>query len=115
MGQLPKRLKENKYLLYALHKADPHLRKAIIQKSNQSLIKALSEISLNTLKGNIEQTPSSKRKLKKYKNKLRCLACPKRSIINKRKILVQEGGFLPILLGSLLSEIIGKLLESHGK
>lgn len=115
MEQLPKRLKENKYLLYALHKAKPQMRKAIIRNSNSGLIKTLAEISLNTLKGNIEQTPDSKKKLKKYKRGLRCLACSKRSVLNKRNILVQQGGFLPVLLGSLLSGIIGKLLENNGK
>lgn len=111
MAQLPKRLKDNRFLLYSLYKANPNLRKAIIKHSNPGLIKAISEISLNTLKGNIATTPASKRKLQKYKNKLRCLACRKRSLNSKRRILVQEGGFLPTLIGTLLSGIIGSLLQ----
>lgn len=112
MARLPKRLKENKYLLYTLRKADPRLRKAIIKNSNSDFIKTLSEISLNLLNGNVEHTPHLKNQLKKYKKNLRCLACSKRSIKSKRNILVQKGGFIPILLGSILSGLIGQLLQN---
>lgn len=98
MAQLPKRLKENKHILYALYKADPKLRKAIIKHSKDNLIKALAEISLNTLKGNIQHTPYIFKKLRTYKKKLRAMACPQQSIKAKRKILVQTGGFLPTLI-----------------
>lgn len=114
MEQLPKRLKENKYLLYSLYKAEPKLRSAIIKNSTPNLIKTLSEISLNTLKGNIEHTPEIRKKLKKYKKKIRCLACSKQSTSSKRRILVQKGGFLPLLIGSVLSGIIGELLQKYG-
>lgn len=114
MAQLPKRLRENKYMLYTLLKADPRLRNAIIKNSKDNFIKTLSEISLNILKGNTNQQPHMIKKLKKYKKKLRCLACSKRSIKAKRNILVQRGGFLPALLGTLLSGIIGTLLQRHG-
>lgn len=114
MESLPKRLKANKYILYTLNKAKPKLRKAIIKNSDDALIKALSEISLNTLNGNLELTGGAKNKLKKYKRKLRCIACPKRKLKSKRNILVQEGGFLPVLISSLLSSVIGALLEKHG-
>lgn len=111
MEQFPKRLRDNKYLLYSLYKANPQLRKAIINHSKPDLIKTLSEISLNTLRGNIAHTPSTRKKLEKYKNKLRCMACRNRSIKAKRRILNQQGGFLPTLIGTLLSGIIGTLLQ----
>lgn len=112
MVQLPKRLKANKYLLYTLRKADPKLRNAIIKNSNTNFIKTLSEMSLNLLNGNVEHSPQMKNRMKKYKKKLRCLACSKRSIKAKRNILVQKGGFLPALIGSILSGIIGQLLQN---
>ncbi len=109
MEQYPKRLKENKYLLYTLRKAQPKLRKAIIQHCDKDFIKTLSEISLNFLKGNIPHSINTNKSLKKYKKKLRCLACSKRSVKSKRNILNQKGGFLPALIGGLLATIIPQL------
>lgn len=74
-------------------------------------IKALSEISLNTLKGTISVDRKSKNILNKYKNCLRKLACPKTSVKAKRDILVQKGGFLPTLIGVVLSSVLGSLLQ----
>lgn len=113
MVQLPKRLKANKYFLYALHRADPKLRNAMIKNSKPDLIKALAEISFNTLNGNVQHSQMLRNKLKKYKSKLRCLACSKRSIKAKRNILVQKGGFLPLLISTILSGIVGTLLNKQ--
>lgn len=99
-------------MLYVLRKADKKLRKAIIENSDNDVIKTIIEIVYNTLKGNTIIKPSIKSNLKKYKNELRRISCPKRSLSSKRKVLIQKGGFLPILLSSLLSGIIGKLLEN---
>lgn len=99
-------------MLYTLHKANPKLRSAIIKNSNNELIKALSEISLNMLRGNIDHTQAIRQKLKKYKSKIRCLPRSKGSVKANRNILVQQGGFLPVLLGSILSGVIGSLLQN---
>ena len=109
-----KRLKENKHMLYVLNKAQPKLRKAILQTAPNELIKAICEITLNILADNHKICNKSKTKLKKYKTQLRELVKPSRSLASKRKVLIQKGGsFLPILLTSILSGIIGKILRQH--
>jgi len=104
-------LKANKHLLYVLKKADNRLRKAIISNSNSDLVKTIVEIVLNTLQGNHKVTKSHLKALTKNKKALRYITCPKRTINSKRKVLIQKGGFLPILITSLLSGIFGKLLK----
>ena len=108
----PQLLMDNKHILYVLRDAKPKLRKILLQNVNDSVIQAINEIALNTLKGNIELTPEQKIQLKKYKNELRFLRCSKRKVASKRKLLVQKGGFLPILIGTVLSGIIGQLIEN---
>lgn len=49
--------------------------------------------------------------LKKYKTAMRKIVEPNRTLSFKRKVLVQKGGFLPIILGALLSGIVGKIID----
>lgn len=106
-----KRLKLNKHFLHILKYARPKLRKAILENADDELIKTLLEIVVNTLNGNHKVTKSIKSKLSKYKHCFRKLACTKVPLKKKRKIIVQTGGFLSILLPSLLSGLIGKLIN----
>lgn len=106
-----KRLKANKHILQVLKNGNPQLRKALLKASSPEVIKTLCEISLNTLNGNNKITKYCKRKLKKYKKELRNLASPKLKLATKRKILIQKGGFLPVLIGSVLSGLIGQLIN----
>lgn len=107
-----KRLADNKHLLYVLQKAKPKFRKAILQNANTDAIKALIEIVYNTLNGNNKINEKDKKYFGKYKKEMRCLSCPKRSLTSKRKLLIQKGGFLPTLLATIFSGIIGKIIEN---
>lgn len=106
-----KRLKENQHTLHVLKNCNPHLRKSIIHYGNPELIKTLCEICMNTLNGNVKISPKCKSLLKNYKNSLRKLSSPRIGLKSKKKILIQKGGFLPVLLGTILSGIIGSLIE----
>ena len=99
-------------MLYVLKDADPKLRRAILRKVDDDVIKTINEIAYNTLKGNTRLNKKTKASLDPYKKELRCLKCPKKNLQSKRKLLVQKGGFLPVLIGSVLSGLIGKLLEN---
>jgi len=78
-------------------------RQKIIRQASTDNIDALSEIALNLLKGNIPLNTKEKKKLKRHKDKIRKLG--KRNVSTKKKktLLVQEGGFLPLLLAPFLS------------
>lgn len=108
------RLKKNRHMLYVLKNAKPKLRKAILSNVDDDVIHTINEIAYNTLNNNNPINHKTKSILKKYKSPLRCLACHKKSIASKKKILVQQGnGFLPVLIGTVLSGVIGKLLSKE--
>lgn len=99
-------------MLYILKDCKPKLRKTILQNADNGLIKTLNEIVHNTLNGNNVIDKKTKTKLEKYKKHMRCLICPKKSISSKRKLLIQNGGFIPTLIASILTGIIGRVLEN---
>lgn len=109
--QAMKRLRSNKHALHVLKDASPKLRKAILQSGDDELIKTIIECVINTLNGNHKISGELKQKLCKYKNCFRKLVHAKTSLKKKRKIIIQKGGFLIPLLGSILSGVIGSLIN----
>ena len=81
----------------------------IIRTGKRDLILAKNECVLNIINGNVELTKKDKEKLEKFKYSLRKLL-RKKSIQYKKKFLLQEGGFLQVLLPNAIS-LIGSLLE----
>jgi hypothetical protein len=79
-------------------------RKAIIASADQKLVTALAEIVLNLLAGNIKISEKDHSDLKKYKYVLRQLIQNK-NVVKRKKILVQQGGFLQFLLPAVITGI----------
>ena len=92
------RIKRNFDSLRMLQKANPKLRKAIIENSKADLIIALCEIIENTLHGTVKLNEVQKKKLKRYGQILRHVANRGVTIKEKKKLLVQRGGFLSVIL-----------------
>lgn len=107
-----KLLKENKHILYVLKKADHKLRNAILKNVDNVVIKTLNEIILNIINRNHKINKNVFEKLRPYKNTLRKVCSSQTSMRQKRKHLIQKGGFLPIIITSILSGVIGKILEN---
>ena len=96
----------------------PKRRRLLIEWAGKNDLDALSEISLNTLKGNIKLNPSSYKKMQKYKKVLRTLASKKASVNKRKKIVKQHGGFLPFLIPaalSVVSSIVPEIVKSIKK
>lgn len=83
------------------------LRKQLLEKISLQCIKAICECCVNTLKGNIPLTVDQKKSLSKYKGTIRTLADRKITLFKKRKLVVQKGGFLGILLPVALNVLSG--------
>lgn len=79
------------------------VRKDLIKKFPQSCIHCISECCLNTLKGNVPLSSTQKKQLSRHKHTIRLLADKQIPISKKRKVLVQKGGFLNILIPAALS------------
>jgi hypothetical protein len=77
-------------------------------------INAISEIALNTLRGNVPLKKAQKNRLRKFKSKLRQLSQRGLSAKRRKLLLVQEGGVLPVLLTPLLSVLAGVASKAVG-
>ncbi len=97
--------------LKVLSKCNTKQRRGIIETANPVVFKAICECSLNVVKGNIPLTPTQKRQITPYKNILRSLADRNKSFQAKKRILIQKGGFLPILLRAIVPTIASLLLK----
>ena len=100
-------VKSNAHLLKVLAECTPKLRKNILEKASVGLLRSLCECSLNVLKGNVKLNSHQKRKLSRHKKKLRTLADHKVPNSRKKKLLIQQGGFIGALLQPILSTLAG--------
>lgn len=99
-------LKKKEFLRLLSQSKTPKKRKLLVEWAGPSAIHLLSEIALNTLKGNIKLTPSLFKKIKKSRIVLRKLSNKKIPSSTKKNLIVQQGGgFLSILLPAVLSAI----------
>jgi hypothetical protein len=107
------KLKKNLPTLKILSCCSKKLRTKIIKSSKKDLIKAINECIINTLNGNVKLTEEEKSKLERHKYLLRKLLKQK-FVGTKKKILIQNGGFLQVLLPSAIS-LISNILENLQK
>ena len=99
------------HLLKELAKPKSRYRKVILNKADRKLILAVCEVIHNTLEGNVPINSELKELLSKKRNLLRKLV-QKNNIAFKKKLLIQQGGFiLPLLLPAALSAIASALFS----
>ena len=108
-----KSIRKCEHLLRVLQTAKPGLKKSIIKYGDKRLITAISEIILNSLSGNLVLSRSLVQKLRRHKQKLREIASHTISQKKKKKIL-QTGGFLSLILSTLLGAVLPRLFGSNG-
>jgi hypothetical protein len=107
---LPPRLAKHGDVLSVLSKAPSPMRKQMIQSASKEVIDTVCECCLNVLKGTVPLSPHQKKCLGKHRHVLRQMVQKKIPIRQKKKMLVQRGGILPLLLGPLLKGIAGTML-----
>lgn len=103
------RVRKQVSLLRLLSKAKPKTACAIIKAGDKQLMDALCECALNILKGVVPLSSRQRGRLQKYKHHLRALA-KKTLSSQKKKALLQKGGFLGALLNPILG-VLGSLLR----
>ena len=89
---------------------DEKKRIRLIKEVKDCVIDSVGELALNLLNGYI---PFNKNKLFKYQKVLHKIADKKLPVGKRRKILVQSGGFLPLLIEpglALITGIIGEII-----
>jgi hypothetical protein len=91
---------------------DPRLRKKIlIEIADDCLYKALNEIAVNTISKKVPLNRATKTKLRKYKTHIKALASKTKNKRLQKKLVVQSGGFLPLLVPAVAS-ILGSVLSA---
>ena len=106
------RIKDNREFLNFLCKANKKIRKILIKNASREQIYTICEIILNILKGNFQVPKEQLEYLNKKKKQLRAII--QRSTLKKKKHIIQKGGFLEILIPSIVSglaSIVSNLLE----
>lgn len=109
-----KRVIKYKKLLEILPRCNKKVFNKIIKNSKKEFIYTICECVLNVLKGNIKISKKSLEKLKEKKQILRKLL--KKSNIENKKKIIQKGGFLEILIPSIISglaSIIGSAISNN--
>ena len=91
-------LQRNGAFIRLLYECPPRQRKSLIQYITDDQLRALSQIALNVLQGNVPITDSYKKKLKRYKDVIRSLASRQISKARKRRALLKFHTVVPLLI-----------------
>ena len=100
---------ERRELLKLLQKANKIQRAKLLEIFPAEIVKLLSECALNILKGTVVLKKDQKKKLRRYRQKLHTLV-DKQVPQEKKKKVIQSGGFLPAILGTILGPLITPLV-----
>ena len=107
-----KRIISRFHNLHNLKDANPKLRLAIISNCDKDIVHSISECALNLLRGNVKLSDCQKRKLSKYKVKLRSVVGKRVPLSRKKELIVQRGGFLVPLLSAVLPALASLIYNS---
>jgi hypothetical protein len=107
----PKRLNRNITLLDVLVKANKPQRDALINTATNDQLQCICDCATNILNENIPISDRQYKKLKRFQKHIRYIANSDDNIDNK-KLVIQKGGFLPILLTPILSAAASLLAET---
>ena len=100
-----KRFEKNRKLLEIVGESKKKLRNSIILNSDNDFILTIIECMLNIMNGNVNLNDENFKILKPYNKTFKKLIKKKISLSNKRKIIVQKGGFLQFLIPAIISAV----------
>lgn len=103
-----KQVIKNRAYLHSLIKSTPQKRKLLIKAATPDQLRSVFEATLNVANRNVPIRSNSLSKLRKYKSAINRVAFSK-AHKTKRKILIQNGGFLPVLLSTVLGYLANQI------
>lgn len=99
-------------VLKELATTTPKKRRKLLEAANLELIKSIVECIENVLKGNVQLKKKCVEKLKRYKTTLHKIFNTTNKLSHKKKVIVQSGGgFIPVLLASLIPVLAERLFR----
>jgi hypothetical protein len=92
---------------------DQALLRQVLQKAPDSVVKSISDVALNAIKGPVDLTPAQRKLFARHRTPIVKLAQRGVGIKEKRKLLLQKGGFawIPALIGGIAGILGGKLFD----
>lgn len=106
-----------KYLSVA---PDTSIVKSILQRAPDGVIRAISNAALNARSGEVNVPPHLRSIFRKYNHHFDILTDKRRPLKQKRRLLIQQGGILPIIapliatvLGSIGGEFISRIFRKN--
>ena len=99
---------------------DSEVVRAVILKAPDGVIRAISNAALNAREGDVRIPPHLKHLFSRYHRHISYLTDRRRPLVDKRRLLVQRGGLLPIIapliatvLGSIGGEFISRIFHKN--
>ena len=101
---LHKRIRQLRYISEI---RDPKLRRRVLSdlSDDEPLYKALAELASCCVHGRIHLTPAQKRRLRPHRRLLLGLAKPTKVKAKRRRLVIQSGGLLPLVLLPLIGAL----------
>lgn len=96
---------QNIKFLTDIIKSDSQKRKKLIKLANKNNLSAISEIVLNLRNGNLPIHPKIRKRLQKYKSFIPQISSKKIGYNKKKRIFLQQGGLLPMLVAPFLATL----------
>jgi hypothetical protein len=93
---------------------NPKQVKGVLENSQKDLVSCLCECMHNVAKGSVPIPPATLSKLKKHRKKIRQILNGKTKQKQRKQLLEQSGGFLPLLLAPIISLVGGLVGEAIG-
>ena len=90
-------------------------RHLILDAGKTDLLLAVCEIIDNVLRGNVKLSNRERDQLRRYRKSIRAMADRVVPHKYKKKLLVQRGGFLPLILAPALGAVAGLVGEVISK
>jgi hypothetical protein len=109
------RVEKFKDLLLSYKDFSAEQREWFQQNMSNEFIKFIIEISGNLQNGNLKLGKKAWRKLEPFREVLKKLNCCKTSLSKKKTLVNQEGGFIGMLISTVLSSLLTALMSKASK
>ena len=83
----------------------------MLRKTDAKFVCRICECALNVLIGNVLLSKGHKSRLHEHVKVLRKVGAPDITLQIRKNIIVQNGGFLPVLLASLIGTILANFVN----
>lgn len=94
---------------------NPKVAHEVLRHAPDPVVKALCNISLNAVKGDVQFTPAQRKLFRKHKPAILALSDRSKSIATKRRVLQQRGAgiWIPALAGAITALLGNSLVSSR--